>query len=206
MPFHVNRAMDNGLTRVEAAEVIAHLAYYVGWPRAFSAVPVLEQVLASREDAADPAETGADAEEAPQLTVTPLAKAGAIPGPPEHFTGPVRIEPLLQAEPPARGGGAMVHFEPGARTAWHTHPLGQTLVITAGRGWVQAEGEEVQTVRPGDVVWIPPHLRHWHGASADQAMSHLAIAESTDEGVVTWMEQVSEEQYARGAATGRQCD
>jgi quercetin dioxygenase-like cupin family protein len=118
-------------------------------------------------------------------------------GPAEWFTGTVRIDPLFQAPEPARAGGASVTFEPGARTAWHTHPLGQTLIVTAGLGWVQAEGGPVEEVRPGDVIWFPPGLRHWHGATPGTALTHIAIQESLDGKAVEWLEHVSDEQYRR---------
>jgi quercetin dioxygenase-like cupin family protein len=116
-------------------------------------------------------------------------------GPAEYFTGAVRVDPLFQAPEPARAGGGHVTFEPGARTAWHTHPLGQTLIITSGCGWVQREGGPIEEVRPGDVVWFPPSLRHWHGATPTTAMTHIAIAESLGGKNVDWREKVSDEQY-----------
>ena len=116
-------------------------------------------------------------------------------GPAEWFTGAVRIDPLFKAGAPARAAGASVTFEPGARTAWHTHPLGQTLIITAGCGWVQREGGPVEEVRPGDVVWFPPGKKHWHGAAPTTAMTHIAIQEALDGKVVEWLEKVSDEQY-----------
>jgi quercetin dioxygenase-like cupin family protein len=116
-------------------------------------------------------------------------------GPEDWFTGTVRIDPLFAAPEPARVSGAQVTFEPGARTAWHTHPLGQTLIVTAGLGWVQREGGPVQEIRPGDVVWFPPGLKHWHGASATTAMTHIAIQESQDGRAVDWMEKVPDDQY-----------
>jgi quercetin dioxygenase-like cupin family protein len=118
-------------------------------------------------------------------------------GPHEWFTGSVRIDPLFQAHAPARPSGGSVTFEPGARTAWHTHPLGQTLLITAGCGWVQREGGPVEEVHPGDVVWFPPGEKHWHGAALTTAMTHIAIQEALDGKVVEWMEKVSDEQYKR---------
>ena len=118
-------------------------------------------------------------------------------GPAEWFTGAVRIDSRFQRSNPARIGGAIVTFEPGARTAWHTHPLGQTLIVTAGCGWVQREGGPVEEIRPGDVVWFAPAEKHWHGATATTAMTHIAIAESLDGKVVDWMEHVSPEQYRR---------
>jgi quercetin dioxygenase-like cupin family protein len=116
-------------------------------------------------------------------------------GPAEYFTGSVRIDPLFQASAPARVVGASVTFEPGARTVWHTHPLGQTLIVTAGCGWAQHDGGPVEEIRPGDVVWFPPGERHWHGATATTAMTHIAIQEALDGKTVDWLEKVSDEQY-----------
>jgi quercetin dioxygenase-like cupin family protein len=123
--------------------------------------------------------------------------AASRKGPADWFTGSVRIDPLFQAPEPARVGGAHVTFEPGARTAWHTHPLGQTLIITSGLGWVQREGGPIEEVRSGDVVWFPPGEKHWHGASAATAMTHIAIQESLNGKNVDWLEKVSDEQYHR---------
>ena len=121
----------------------------------------------------------------------------SVKGPADWFTGTVRIDPLFSAPAPARVAGAAVTFEPGARTAWHTHPLGQTLVVTFGRGWVQREGGPVEEIRPGDVVWFAPGEKHWHGAAATTAMSHIAIQEKRDGKAVDWMEHVTDEQYRR---------
>ena len=117
------------------------------------------------------------------------------PGPSEWFTGTVRIDPLHNAPDPARVAMASVTFEPGARTAWHTHPLGQTLIVTFGRGWVQREGGPISEVAPGDVVWFEPGERHWHGATATTAMTHIAIQERLDGQAVTWLEQVSDDAF-----------
>src|SRR5437016_6818897 len=111
-------------------------------------------------------------------------------GPADWFTGTVRIDPLFQANAPARAAAASVTFEPGARTAWHTHPLGQTLIITAGFGWVQREGGPIEEIRPGDVVWFPPGEKHWHGATSTTAMTHIAITETLEGKNVDWMEKV----------------
>jgi quercetin dioxygenase-like cupin family protein len=119
-------------------------------------------------------------------------------GPAEYFTGAVRIDPLFQANPPARALGASVTFEPGARTAWHTHPLGQTLIVTAGSGRVQSWGGPIQEIRPGDVIWFSPGEKHWHGATATAAITHIAIQEQLDGKAVDWMEKVSDEQYQAG--------
>jgi quercetin dioxygenase-like cupin family protein len=115
----------------------------------------------------------------------------------EYFTGSVRIDPLFQAPNPARLSAASVTFEPGARTAWHTHPLGQTLIITWGCGWVQREGDPVEEVRPGDIVWFPPGEKHWHGATPTTGMTHIAVQELLNGKNVDWMEKVGDEQYAK---------
>lgn len=117
------------------------------------------------------------------------------PGPADWFTGAVRIDPLFQASAPARAFGASVSFKAGARTAWHTHPLGQTLIVTAGHGWAQRWGGPVEELHSGDVVWFPPGEKHWHGATATSAMTHIAIQEQLDGKVVEWLEHVSDEQY-----------
>jgi quercetin dioxygenase-like cupin family protein len=119
-------------------------------------------------------------------------------GPAEYFTGAVRIDPLFQAAAPGRAVGAHVTFEPGARTAWHTHPLGQTLLVTAGCGRAQRWGGSIEEIRPGDVVSFPPGEKHWHGASPTTGMSHVAIQEQLDGKVVDWLETVSDEQYQAG--------
>ena len=120
----------------------------------------------------------------------------SVKGPADWFTGTVRIDPLfLKADDPARATGASVTFEPGARTAWHTHPLGQTLIVTAGCGRVQREGGPIEEIRPGDVVWFPPGEKHWHGASPTTSMTHIAIQETLDGKNVDWLEHVSDEQY-----------
>ena len=123
-------------------------------------------------------------------------------GPAEWFTGTVRIDPLFPAHDPARAAGGAVTFEPGARTMWHTHPLGQALIITFGRGWVQRDGAPVEEIRAGDVVWFEPGEKHWHGASSTTAMQHIATTEALDGKVVDWMENVSDEQYQRGPSAG----
>ncbi|NIF24766.1 cupin domain-containing protein [Pantoea sp. Tr-811] len=119
----------------------------------------------------------------------------SIKGPSEWFTGTVRIDPLNNPPEPARTSCASVTFEPGARTAWHSHPLGQTLIVTAGCGWTQCEGGTTVEIRAGDVIWCPPGHRHWHGASPTTSMTHIAIQEALDGRNVTWMEHVSDEQY-----------
>jgi quercetin dioxygenase-like cupin family protein len=129
-----------------------------------------------------------------------IVRSGSQPsnkGPADWFTGTVRIDPLFSAPSPARVAGAAVTFEPGARTAWHTHPLGQTLIVTFGLGRAQREGGPVEEIRPGDVIWFEPGEKHWHGASPKNAMQHIAIQESLDGTAVDWLEKVSDEQYQR---------
>jgi len=138
-------------------------------------LPASQQGLQIRQGGSQPSVKGADA----------------------NFTGQVRIDPLFAAQDPARAGGGTVTFEPGARTVWHTHPLGQILVVTAGLGWVQREGGPVQEIRPGDVVWIPPGVKHWHGATKTTGMTHIAITENANGKVVDWLEKVSDEKYGK---------
>ena len=129
-----------------------------------------------------------------------IRRAGSQPsakGPSDWFTGAVRIDPLFQAPDPAFVQSANVTFEPGARTMWHTHPLGQTLIVISGLGWVQCEGGPIEEIRPGDVIWFPPGEKHWHGATATTAMTHIAITESLNGKNVDWMEKVSDEQYRK---------
>jgi len=129
-----------------------------------------------------------------------ITRAGSQPsgrGPAGYFTGSVRVDPLFPATAPSRMSGGLVTFEPGARSAWHTHPVGQVLIVTAGLGWVGREGGPVEEIRPGDVVWIPPGLRHWHGATATTGMSHIALQEQVDGRNVDWMGKVTDEQYRR---------
>jgi quercetin dioxygenase-like cupin family protein len=131
------------------------------------------------------------------MEIKRIGSQASVKGPSEWFTGAVRIVSLFQAPDPALVQGSSVTFEPGARTAWHTHPLGQTLIVTAGYGWVQREGGPIEEIRPGDVVWFPPGEKHWHGATPTTPMTHIAIQEKLDGKVVDWMEQVSDEQYRK---------
>jgi quercetin dioxygenase-like cupin family protein len=131
------------------------------------------------------------------MEITRVGSRPSVKGPADWFTGTARIDPLLQPHAPARAAGAYVTFEPGARTAWHTHPLGQTLIVTAGCGWVQREGGPVEEIYPGDVIWFPPGLKHWHGATASTGMTHIAIQEELNGKVVDWLEHVSDDQYRK---------
>ncbi|WP_448092814.1 (R)-mandelonitrile lyase [Pseudomonas lini] len=139
----------------------------------------------------------AQAQESPMLTVTPNGSQPSAKGSADYFTGAARVDAPFKRTEPARVSGGTVTFEPGARTAWHTHPLGQTLIVTAGSGWVQEWGQPVRSIKPGDTVLIPPNVKHWHGATATTGMTHIAIAEVLDGKVVEWMEQVSEAQYSK---------
>ena len=145
-------------------------------------------------------EVDAHSTQTPQINME-IKRVGSQPssqGPADWFTGTVRIDPLFQAIAPARALGASVTFEPGARTAWHTHPLGQTLIVTAGCGRAQQWGGPIEEIRPGDVIWIPPGEKHWHGAAPTTAMTHIAIQEQLDGKAVDWMEKVSDDQYQAG--------
>jgi quercetin dioxygenase-like cupin family protein len=131
------------------------------------------------------------------MEITRLGSQSSGKGPLDWFTGAVRIDPLFQPNDSRRAAAAMVTFEPGARTAWHTHPLGQTLIVTSGVGWVQKEDGPVEEIHPGDVVWFAPNEKHWHGASSSVAMTHIAIQEQLNGKVVDWMEKVTDEQYRK---------
>jgi quercetin dioxygenase-like cupin family protein len=163
--------------------------------RAFSAI--MGTVLAIPAFRRSHAQTRFRTNQEVKMDITRIGSQPSGKGPGDWFTGTVRIDPLFQSKAPARAAGAGVTFEPGARTAWHTHPLGQTLIITAGCGWVQQAGGPVEEVHPGDVVWFPPGVKHWHGATPTTAMTHIAIQEGLDGKVVDWLEHVSDEQYRK---------
>lgn len=131
------------------------------------------------------------------MEITRIGTQPSAKGPEDWFTGTVRIDPLFQANGARRGAASSVTFEPGARTAWHTHPLGQTLIVTAGCGWVQREGGPIEEIRPGDVIWFEPNEKHWHGATSTTAITLIAIQEQFDGKAVDWMEKVSDEQYRK---------
>ncbi len=137
-----------------------------------------------------------------EMTIQRNGSAASVEGPEAWFTGKTRIDPVFSPEDPARAGAAYVTFEPGARTAWHTHPLGQRLVVTFGVGLVQCEGGPIEVIRPGDVVWFPPEVKHWHGAAATTGMTHLAVQEYKNGEAVTWLEHVTDEQYAKAPKVG----
>jgi quercetin dioxygenase-like cupin family protein len=158
----------------------------------------LAALAAARPGAAEaPSTTGSTKRRNETMEIMRSGSRPSGKGPAEYFTGSVRIDPLFQSPDPARARGNSVTFEPGARTAWHTHPLGQTLIVTAGCGWVQRDGGPVEEIRPGDVVWFSPGEKHWHGATATTGMTHIAIQEALDGKNADWMEKVSDEQYRR---------
>jgi quercetin dioxygenase-like cupin family protein len=130
-----------------------------------------------------------------QITITPTTSQKVITGAPDRFTGSVRVQSLFDAKEPARSSGGQVTFQAGARSAWHTHPLGQVLIVTEGVGWIQQWGGPVQTIRKGDVVWIPPGVKHWHGATPTSRMTHIAFQEQLNGTTVNWLEKVTDEQY-----------
>ena len=154
---------------------------------------LLNVIISSHESKAAPIK-----QRIPKMNIKRSGSQSSTKGLAEYFTGTVRIDPLFQANDPARAVGASVTFEPGARTAWHTHPLGQILIVTAGSGLVQRWGGPVEGICPGDVVWIPPGEKHWHGATATTAVTHIAIQEQLHGKTVDWMEKVSDEQYQGG--------
>jgi quercetin dioxygenase-like cupin family protein len=131
------------------------------------------------------------------MEIKRIGSEPSVKGPAEYFTGTVRIDPLFQANAPARAVGASVTFERGARTAWHIHPLGQILIVTAGCGWARREGGPIEEIHPGDVIWFLPGEKHWHGATPTTAMTHIAIQEQLDGKLVEWMEKVSDDDYRR---------
>ena len=131
------------------------------------------------------------------MEITKNGSQPSVKGPEEWFTGAVRIDPLFSRKETTKAAGALVAFEAGARTDWHTHPAGQTLIVISGLGWVQREGGSIEEIRSGDVVWFEPEEKHWHGASPNKAMSHIAIQEEKDGKVVEWMEKVSDKQYSK---------
>jgi quercetin dioxygenase-like cupin family protein len=159
----------------------------------------MKSLLTTMATAAVLGASGAQAETkvSESIVITRNGTQASTVGSAEYFTGRVRVDPMFQPQAPARTSAGFVTFEPGARTAWHTHPLGQTLIVTAGKGWVQEWGREKREIQPGDVIWIPPHVKHWHGASATTAMSHIATQEALDGKAVEWLEKVSDEQYAK---------
>ena len=185
VPFHLNRAMDNGLTKPEVSEVMTQLAFYAGWPNVMSALPVVKEALSKREAA--------------HMTISRAASRPPADGPAAWFVGHVVVTPLFAPKDGAEMSAGSVTFAPGARSAWHTHPRGQALVVTSGTGWVQEWGGPKQQMKAGDVVWTPPGVKHWHGASATEAVTHIAVQENLDGKAVEWLEPVTDAQYMDSA-------
>jgi 4-carboxymuconolactone decarboxylase len=188
LPFHVGRGLENGLTREEVAEAATHLAFYAGWPKAMN----VTAALANSPVAAAPAPAQAAP---PVVHVAPGVDPQA--GPANRFIGSVSVTSRISGSGGSRLGGATVTFQPGARTNWHSHPMGQLLIVIEGEGRVQDEGGAVRILRPGDKVWTAPGVKHWHGAAPDQAMSHAAVSESVEGASVVWMEPVTDDVYRR---------
>lgn len=143
------------------------------------------------------ASSTAAAQDSPSINIARSASQQPIKGPAEHFTGSVQVEALFAVHDPSRTSGGKVTFAAGARSAWHTHPLGQTLIVTEGTGWIQQWGSPIEEIRKGDVIWIPPGVKHWHGATPNTAMTHIAIQEQLSGKVVEWMEKVTDDQYRK---------
>jgi 4-carboxymuconolactone decarboxylase len=189
LPAYLRQGLADGLTQAQIGEALTHLAFYAGWPKASAAIAVADETFRNSE--------ASITEERLKVVAPGLQPAS---GPAANFTGSVVVTSPFKGGDGSRIGGATVTFQPGARTNWHTHPLGQLLVITAGEGWVQAQGQPVRVVRPGDVVWTAPGVRHWHGATRVNGMSHVAVAEAPDGKTVTWLEPVSDAQYRSPAS------
>jgi quercetin dioxygenase-like cupin family protein len=166
---------------------------------------LLVSLAAAGGPAAGQSEDRAAGKERSMMTITRKGSRTSSQGPAQYFTGPVTVEPLFPAhDPPSRVSGALVTFQPGACSAWHRHPLGQALIVTAGTGWVQEEGGEKYEIRAGDVVWTPPGVKHWHGATPNEALTHIALQEQLDGQMVEWLEKVTDEQYRGGKTAGEQ--
>lgn len=190
LALHVRRGMANGLTRVQIGEALTHLAFYAGLPRATAAAAVAATVMGTEPDSSEKAAA------ARLIVVEPGKQERTAPA--SNFTGSVSVASNFAGTGGSRFGGATVTFQPGSRTHWHTHPLGQLLVVTNGEGWVQVEGEAVRAVKAGDVVWTAPGVKHWHGATPDSVMTHVAVAEMVEGAVVRRLEPVSSSQYQAG--------
>lgn len=196
MKGHINRALDNGVQPAEIGAVITHLAFYAGWPNAVSALGEARQVLEARGFTAEDMQPPSPAEaEAGRQQIIPKGSGTSTVGPASRFTGAVEVITPFSGAGGARMRGATVRFEAGARSAWHIHAEGQTLVVTEGCGWTQREGGPIARICAGDVVMIAPGEKHWHGASASSAMTHVALSEGTG---VEWLEHVSDADYAKG--------
>jgi len=194
LAFYVQRGLENGLTQAQIVEGLTHLAFYAGWPKANAAIGIAGKAFASKE-------AMSVSEIQPKVRIVPTGQSPSV-GPAFYFTGSVAVASAFKGTGDARLGGATVTFQPGAHTNWHTHPLGQLLIVTAGRGWVQVDGEDAKPIATGDTVWIAPGLKHWHGAARDAALTHVAVSEAQDGTSVTWLEPVSDAVYRQTPLTG----
>jgi 4-carboxymuconolactone decarboxylase len=200
LQFHLGAALNTGLNEAQMKNFISVLNSKVGKQEADNFSDILAKVLSTRqaEQATRHVSTLGATKEADNMKKISISRRGSQPsskGAAEYFTGSVRIDPLFKANDPLHASGGRVTFEPGARTAWHTHPYGQILIVTAGSGWVQQWAGPIEEIREGDVVRIPPGLKHWHGATATTTLTHIALQEQLDDKAAEWMEKVSEEQY-----------
>ncbi|HYA88676.1 MAG TPA: carboxymuconolactone decarboxylase family protein [Nitrospirota bacterium] len=207
--FHLGAAMNTGLTEAQMKDFISVLKSRVGKKEAESAEEILSKVLSDRQTSAivstnlagDASGSGASRvssrEDSQTIVITRSGSQPSSKGPAEYFIGSVQIDPLFKANDPLRASGGRVTFEPGARTAWHSHPYGQILIVTAGSGWIQQWDGPIEEIREGDVVHIPPGLKHWHGATSTTRMTHIALQEQLDGKAADWMEKVSDEQYRK---------
>ena len=185
LPVYIQRGQDHGLTRVQIIEALTHLAFYAGWPKANAAIGAANKLFASG---------GASLQPVPGVKLT-APGINPTPGPASNFSGSAVVTSRFEGSGDARLSGATVTFQPRARSNWHTHPLGQLLIVTQGRGWVQAQGEPVREMKAGDAVWTGPGVKHWHGATPTTAVSHVSVTEVLEGHNVTWLEPVTEEQY-----------
>lgn len=184
---HIKVGMTNGLTRAEIMEAFTHLAFYAGWAKANSAIRVAIPIFEAAPQPAAPAKTE-------KLVVVPKGSNPAV-APASNFVGSVTTTSRFKGTGDSRLGGATVTFQPGAHTKWHSHPLGQLLIVTAGRGWVQAEGEPVREIKAGDTVWTAANVKHWHGATKKDVMTHVGVSEALNGETATWLEPLSDGQY-----------
>lgn len=173
LPGYLRRGVDAGLTQAQIGEALTHLAFYAGWPVAMKAIEITASTFAAPADASGAADS-------------------AVSG---NFAGQVSVGTRFRGTGPSRLGGATVTFAPGARTKWHSHPLGQLLVVTQGRGWVQIEGGAVRTLKPGDVFWTPPSVKHWHGGTRTTGLTHVAVAEELEGSTVQWFDHVTDAEF-----------
>ncbi|MEG3159415.1 carboxymuconolactone decarboxylase family protein [Sphingomonas sp. LB2R24] len=195
LPFHIKRGIENGLTREQVDETLTHLAFYAGWPKAIAAVAVAVAARVTADASV------ASATDHPLRVIPPATEPRQ--GPSANFTGLVTVTSAFTGSGGATLGGATVSFQPSARSNWHFHPLEQLLVVTQGEGLVQTEGEQARRIHLGDTIWTAPGVKHWHGASMSNGMTHVAVAESVPGRNVTWLEPVSDAVFRQSSSTSR---